>query len=230
MKSKVNYIAIFTFFTVAVFLRFLTNKTALLDNLNNDFLQIILQGVGPAIGALVVFIVFKKKPVLSLKGNYQNLLSPTLLYWGLPMILIWIVDYFTDENFSLAGVFFILIYGLLEEIGWRGFLQQELKPLPKFLNILIVAVLWFIWHLNFDFTSSNLLFFFILLFGSWGIGLVADKTYSLIAVSAFHSLNNFFPELNSRTTIILIGLIAVWIVSLILRKYLSNRNLGQIKR
>jgi uncharacterized membrane protein len=46
-------------------------------------------------------------------------------------------------------------------------LQHQLKPLSQFSNILIVTVLWFIWHLNFDFTSSNLLFFGILLLGTW---------------------------------------------------------------
>jgi membrane protease YdiL (CAAX protease family) len=48
-----------------------------------------------------------------------------------------------------------------------------------------------------------------------GIGLVADKTNSLLAVAAFHSLNNFFDEYNLRTGIIIAVLLAVWIVYLV---------------
>ncbi|SUJ27289.1 CAAX amino terminal protease self- immunity [Sphingobacterium spiritivorum] len=106
----------------------------------------------------------------------------------------------------------------MEEIGWRGFLQRELKPLPEFLNILLVATLWFIWHLNFDLTSSNLLFFGILVLGSWGIGKVADNTFSLLAVSAIHSLNNFFPEMNTTKICILLILLSVWVTALVIRK------------
>ena len=75
-----------------------------------------------------------------------------------------------------------------------------------------------IWHLNFDFTSSNLSFYVILILGSWGIGKVADSTHSLLAVSAFHSLNNLFPVLNGVKTILLLSLLALWIIALIIRK------------
>ncbi|HCU45549.1 MAG TPA: CPBP family intramembrane metalloprotease, partial [Sphingobacterium sp.] len=190
MKNKVNYLAILTFFIIAIALRYLTNKTDLLSNVPSGFIKIILQGISPTIAAMTVFAVFKIKPILTLKGNYGHILTPFLLYWTLPIVLILGVEYGTKGTISFEAISAILIYGLLEEIGWRGFLQQQLKPLPEILNIFIVAILWFVWHLNFDFTSSNLLFFGILILGSWGIGKVANHTYSLLAVSAFHSLNN----------------------------------------
>ena len=218
MKTKINYFAIITFYIIAIGLRYLTNKTALLENVNSDFIKVILQAVGPAIGAVVAFSIFKIKPKLSLKGNYKNGIIPFLLYWIFPITLILGVEYFTKETFSFTAISAILIYGLLEEIGWRGFLQQELKSLPKIVNVLIVAVLWFIWHLNFELTSGNIIFFGILVLASWGIGKVADSTHSLLAVSAFHSLNNFFPEMNSTKIIILVVLIATWVIALIIRK------------
>jgi len=218
MKTKVNYFAVLTFYIIAISLRYLTNKTQLLDGVSNEFLKIILQAAGPAVGAFVAFSIFKIKPNLSLKGNYSKVSIPLLLYWGLPIVLILSVEYFIKGTFSLLAVLAILIYGLLEEIGWRGFLQQELKTLPKLVNVLIVASLWFVWHLNFDVTSSNLIFFGILIFGTWGISKVADNTYSLLAVAAFHSLNNFFPELNATKIIILAALVSVWVLLLVLRK------------
>ncbi len=218
MKSKINYLAIFTFYAIAITFRYLTNKTALLDGVSIDFIKVLLQGIGPAIGALVAFSIFKIKPTLSLKGNYKNTIVPFLLFWILPIAVILGVEFYLKGTISFAAITAILMYGLLEEIGWRGFLREELKPLPPFLNILIVATLWFVWHLNFEITSSNLLFFGILIVGTWGIGKVADSTNSLLAVSAFHSLNNFFPEMNQTKILILAFLLLVWITSLIIKK------------
>jgi len=218
MKKKINYFAILTFYIIAILLRYLTNKTELLNIVPNSFLKAILQGIGPAVGAVAAFAIFKRNPVLTLKGNYKKIITPFLLYWLLPIALILGVEYFAKGTLSFAAITAILIYGLLEEIGWRGFLQQELKSLPEFLNILIVAVLWFIWHLNFELTVSNLLFLGILILGSWGIGKVADNTHSLFAVAAFHSLNNFFSGMNTIKISILITLLSIWVIALVIRK------------
>jgi membrane protease YdiL (CAAX protease family) len=224
MKTKINYFAILTFYTIAVALRYLTNKTDLLTGLSSSFLKAILTGIGPAVGAVVVFAVFKIKPVMSLKGNYKKLLTPFLLYWALPLVLICGTEFFIKGTVSFAAVTAILVYGLLEEIGWRGFLQQELKSLPLLLNIIVVATLWFLWHLNFDLSSSNLLFYGILILGTWGIGKVADSTQSLLAVSAFHSLNNFFAEMNTVKIAILVVLLSTWIIALVIRKRVAAKN------
>lgn len=223
MKTKINYFAILTFYTIAVALRYLTNKTDLLSGISSSFLKAILTGIGPAVGAIVVFTVFKIKPVMSLKGNYRKTLIPFLLYWALPVILICGTEFFIKGTVSFAAVTAILIYGLFEEIGWRGFLQQELKSLPLLLNIIIVATLWFLWHLNFDLTSANLLFYGILILGTWGIGKVADSTRSLLAVSAFHSLNNFFAEMSTVKIAILVVLLSTWIIALVIRKRVAER-------
>lgn len=197
MKNKINYLAIIVFYAIAILCRYLTNKAGILDGIGNEYLKSILTGIGPTLGAVAVFFIFKIKPTMSIKGNYKNLTFPILMYWVFPIILISGVAYFTKGTIPWMIVLSILIYGLLEEIGWRGFLYQQLKELPLFTNILIVATLWFLWHLNFELTSSNLLFYGILILGSWGIGKVTDATNSLIAVSAFHSLNNFFPNLDN---------------------------------
>ena len=218
MKNKVNYLAIVVFFMIAVALRYLTNKTAILNDVQNDFLKAVLQGAGPAVGAFSVFALFGIKMQLTLQGNYSKLIFPALLFWVFPIILILAVEYYIKGTLSGYAVFTILVYGLLEEIGWRGFLQRELKPLPEFVNVLLVAPLWFLWHLNFEFTSSNLMFFGILVLGSWGIGKVANATNSLLAVAAFHSLNNFFGKLTMANLIIIAVLLIVWITLLVVKK------------
>lgn len=212
---KTTVLAIVVFYVIAIALRYLTNKTSILDGVNVPILKMLLQGIGPAVGALVAILIFRIPFKMTFKGIHRNLFFPLAVYWLLPIVLISLVSYFVKGTFPIVSVIAILIYGLLEEIGWRGFLQPMLSPLPKIVTILIITILWFVWHLNFQMTGSNILFFFILLLGSWGIGLVADKTNSLLAVAAFHSLNNFFGEYNLRTGIIIAVLLAVWIVYLV---------------
>lgn len=216
-------LAIAVFYVIAVALRYLTNKTSLLAGLDIVFLKTVLQGIGPAAGALAACLIFRIPMRMSLKGGFRSALVPLSIYWLLPVIVIAAAAYFSNGTFPAVTVFTILIYGLLEEIGWRGFLQQLLKLLPKFAGILIVATLWFVWHLDFSLTTSNLLFFGILVLGSWGIGLVADKTNSLLAVAAFHSLNNFFGELNTSAVVMLAVLLTIWILSVVYRKRLGCR-------
>ncbi|MDR2084917.1 MAG: CPBP family intramembrane metalloprotease [Bacteroidales bacterium] len=221
MNKRKTIYAIIVFYAIAICSRYITNKTGILSGMDNFFLKAVLEGMGPAIGALVAMLIFKIPMQMSLKGNFKNIIIPLSIYWFLPIILITAVAYFTNLTFPVIGVTTILIYGLLEEIGWRGFLQQLLKPLPKFIGILIITILWFIWHLDFSLTIGNLIFLGILFLGSWGIGLVADKTNSLLAVAAFHSLNNFFTELNTQKIIILVILIVIWILTIVYRRKLK---------
>lgn len=214
--SRKSILGIITFFVTAIAFRYLTSKTDLiLTNINSEFLKIIVTAIGPTIGVLVAVKAFNLKFPMNLKGNYKKLLIPFLIFWIVPLIIITTKAYFLKGNFAITTVFAILVYGLLEEIGWRGFLYEQLKPLPKFINILIVTILWFIWHLNFELSISNLIFFLILLLGSWGIGLVADKTKSLLAAASFHSLNNFYSEWNTLNLLIIGTLVLIWILSII---------------
>ena len=86
--------------------------------------------------------------------------------------------------------------------------------LPVWQYVLIITVMWFLWHL--DLTQRSVLPFFLhLLFASWGIGKVATDTHSLLFCSAFHGIVNFSKrDLFSDTTFTaaFIGVIVFWIV------------------
>lgn len=212
MKERKGLVSIIVFYTIAVLFRFLAVKTHLFDFSDNEFIKILLRGIGPAIGALVSLRWFNIPFRLSLKGNYRNLFLPLLVFWILPVALIGTVSYLQQGQFPFVLLLTVLVYGLLEEVGWRGFLQEQLKDLPKSQSIIIIAVLWFIWHLNLEFTASNMIFLGILFLGTWGIGKVYSKTYSLLAVAGFHSLNNFFRQSLHQTELILIlVLLVIWI-------------------
>ncbi|MGO4294334.1 CPBP family intramembrane glutamic endopeptidase [Chitinophaga sp. RAB17] len=210
-KDKIRVGAIVTFYVIAIALRYATNKTSLLQYIPTGFLKIIIQGIGPAIAALIVFLAFRIKPTQTLWGNYSNKIVPVLLFWGLPFLAVGIITWIYKGTFNTV-TFSILIYGLLEEMGWRGFLQPALSSLPKFANIFIVAVLWFIWHLNFELSSANLSFFLILLFSSWGLYAVADKTHSLIALSAFHAIYDIYSAADNKSPVLSVTLIAIFCI------------------
>lgn len=227
MKNKINFGAIIVYYVIAVICRYVAVKTNLLASVENPYLVILLRGVGPALGALAAIKIFSLDNPMSLKGIYKNALVPFAVYWLLPAFLIAGVYYFTIGKFPILLMFTVLVYGLLEEIGWRGFLQEQLKSLPKFTSILIIAVLWFAWHLNFDPTPSNMIFFGIIFFGAWGIGKVYTSTGSLLAVAGVHSLNNFFRNgLHDTELTLIIVLLVIWVGFIILynRKFKPQVN------
>jgi len=80
---------------------------------------------------------------------------------------------------------------------------------------LIIAILWFVWHLNLALTISNLVFFLVLIFASWGIGKIGDNTKSILAVGSFHVLYNLLSTSNFPTKgkyIVLLISVVIWIL------------------
>lgn len=91
--------------------------------------------------------------------------------------------------YGLVAAFGTLLYCVMEEYGWRGYLQTELAPLALWLKNLLVGCCWYLWHLTFLTSASvgdNLFFLGMMVFGSWGIGQVADATKSILACACFH--------------------------------------------
>ncbi|GAA3757833.1 CPBP family intramembrane glutamic endopeptidase [Flavobacterium ginsengiterrae] len=216
MKPKINYGAITVFYIIAIVCRYIAVKTDIISANVHDYIFILLRGVGPALGAFAAIKIFSLENPMSLKGIYSNLVLPFVVFWVLPAIVITTLFYFLYGTFPIVFAFTVLVYGLLEEIGWRGFLQEQLKGLPKFTSILIIAVLWFVWHLNLNMTPTNMIFLGIIFFGTWGIGKIYSKTGSLIAVAGVHSLNNFFVKgVRDQELMVIIALLAVWITFVI---------------
>lgn len=125
--------------------------------------------------------------------------------------------------------------GIAEESGWRGFLQPELEKRIKFpFSVLIVAAIWFIWHIDlwFDPTSNHYndsLTGFGLNIFIWSFALAAlyKATGSVLACAVYHAfidaigavydwnaLFDTFPGdlyTNAYRIILLTGSIALWV-------------------
>ena len=154
---------------------------------------IILEGSGVLIGALIALFLLKKKRItkISLFGTSK---SKSLIMIIIPTIILTIIR--VDNKFelnphlygfiSIAGT---LLYCLMEEYGWRGYLQKELKTIKPCKKYLTIGFLWYFWHLTFLTEATigdNLFFLAMMIFGSWGIGQVVESTKSILASACFH--------------------------------------------
>ena len=204
--------AIATFYIIALLVRLISllvvNKFPSIET--NYALQVsaaLATGLGPAFGALVAMLLFKRKTEYTLAGKSARKSIATIV---IPCIVFGIIG-----GWDLGVTcLFAFVYGLLEEYGWRGFLQYELRKLPVWQYVLIITLMWFLWHLDLTLRSA-LPFFLLLLFASWGIGKVATDTHSLLFCAAFHGIVNFSKRdlfSDTRFTVAFIGVIVFWIV------------------
>ena len=156
-------------------------------------LRVILEGSGVLIGALIALYLFKKsnKPNISFFGESKH---KTLFMSSIPLFLIIIigVDNNYDVNPHLYGVlvsFVTLLYCIMEEYGWRGYLQEEFRGMKIWSKYLFIGILWYLWHLSFLQETSltdNIFFLFMIIIGSAGIGKVSEFTKSILACASFH--------------------------------------------
>jgi hypothetical protein len=199
---------------------------------NSSYLIIegILEGSGIFIAGLLGLFLLKKQRNVSVSffgtSKFKSLLMaliPTIL-----LIVIGVQNKYgiNSHLFGLIAAFGSFIYCIMEEYGWRGYLQEEfqfLKPITKFLSI---GFIWYAWHLSFltQATLANNLFFLgTLILGSWGIGKIAELTKSILVCSCFHLIvnifmyNHFFNNAFSGAAklIILIVSISFWVWILI---------------
>ena len=217
MRQSVSYKnihigAIATFYIIALLLRLISlyvvdKYPSIETNFALRASAALATGLGPAIGALVTMFIFKRKTEYTLLGKSVWKSIATIV---IPCIVFGIIGGWEFGVICLLA----FTYGLLEEYGWRGFLQYELRNLPMWQYVLIITVMWFLWHL--DLNQRNVLTFFpLLLFASWGIGKVVSDTHSLLLCAAFHGIVNFSKHgLLSNTTFLIafICIIVFWIV------------------
>ncbi len=206
--KNIHWGAILTFYIIALTLRLIT---IVLGNMypshGVNYALELSTGLGPIVGALVAMAIFKRKTEYTITGKSA---WKSIVTIAVPCLVFGIIG-----GLDTAIICFMaFVYGLLEEYGWRGFLQNELKGLPVWQYVLIITVMWFLWHL--DLNARDILpFFLLLLFASWGIGKVATDTHSLLFCAAFHGIVNFSKRGRLADTTFLvafIGVIVFWIV------------------
>jgi membrane protease YdiL (CAAX protease family) len=188
----------------------------------------LIGGVGPFLGAAVVWAAFRLERQITFGGTYPPLGLAMLAVPAIVMGVIGIANPFAVEP-HLFGVHlgvWIAIYAVLEETGWRGYLQGEFSHRPALLRYAIVGVFWYAWHLSYltpHPIGDELLSLGFIILASIGIGFVADRTKSILAAASFHIVGNIMgltanfklliPSLQTRAAIIL-ACVAVWLLML----------------
>lgn len=158
-----------------------------------------LQSSGTLLGSLIAlyFLQKERKTLHSLWGSSIKW-SAMMALIPLAVFGIWGVENKEGYNPHLIGLLMglsFLTYCMFEEYAWRGYLEDELRNMPEGKRIILIAVLWYVWHLSFLYDydiSSNLIFFGLLLLGSWGMGKIIHSTKSILAASCFHMLYNIW--------------------------------------
>ncbi len=188
-----------------------------------------LGGAGPFLGALIVIWAFKLKRTTTFFGSSK---PKSIIMAVVPILLFTIIGAENDINLSPHLYGFLLgltltVYCILEETGWRGYLQDELSNVKPLLQYLIIGLLWYAWHLSFLSRNPNIInqlrYLVILLTGSIGIGYAVQNTRSIIVASCMHMIGNilifsgFIDQHISfeKRLIVLAVSIFVWIIILI---------------
>ena len=243
--KKAAFSRIITFYLIAIIVsnvfRFdLLHLQGVIDSLPTWAMLIYspLQAIGIVLGALIAMRLLHKQTTLefSIFGTSKKW---SVIMSIIPVMLLTILGLTNKQGTNSHYVGFIaglstFIYCYFEEIGWRGYLEQELKGISAFKRVLIIAGLWYLWHLYFLRNTDlvqNILFFGWLLLGSWGLGKIIQITKSIFAATCFHMVinillfNGFIKEdLNSSDKMIVLGvLIPVWILILIIWKKETTR-------
>lgn len=107
---------------------------------------------GPGIAALICLRLFAKTHRRS-SFVFGGQALRALAFYGLPMLALAAVGVSHSETGgqrSHALVLLVAVMGFLnvlgEELGWRGFLQDALRPLGRVPRYLLVGLLWALWH------------------------------------------------------------------------------------
>ena len=200
-KNKISWKRILIFFIIATVIsnifRFdifeLKSELEQLPTWIYILSTVFLEGSGVIIGALIAISFLKKnrKTEITFFGTSK---SKSMIMAIIPVIILAIIgvknEFDLDSHlYGLIAIIGTFLYSIMEEYGWRGYLQEELKTLKPWGKYLIIGFIWYLWHLTFLTEATvvdNLFFLAMIIFGSWGIGQVAESTKSILASACFH--------------------------------------------
>ena len=180
---------------------------------------------GPGIAAMVCMLAFRRshRRVITLGGSSW---VRGILFYFTPFLVLAVFRAHTlfgyDEP-ALIAAFPMFVSVLGEELGWRGFLQDALRPLPPVKRFVLIGVLWEFWHFTTRTahgwsplrTSLTLLIFYsVVILLSFIIGFAVEWSQSVLVAVAIHSyIDVLLNNLDLYLPLLLV--LPVWVLLLL---------------
>ncbi|MFP2995623.1 CPBP family intramembrane glutamic endopeptidase [Spongiivirga sp. MCCC 1A20706] len=233
-------VIIFSVFVLLWSLLWTIYKTELSELYTQQWYFYYLFGLVPAIGLSLGALVFRKNNItgnftLSGKNGVRSVTAAVI-----PVILLTIVgvanSYQVQENiFGFYTGCIVLVYVLMEEYGWRGYLHPALfsTGLNKWLVYVITGSIWYLWHwffLRSESGSSKIALLPLLIFASAGLDIILQKTKSILWCGSFHSIVNILfmygvvSNAISKLEKAIILLVSILIWTLLLKRYNASKH------
>jgi membrane protease YdiL (CAAX protease family) len=177
------------------------------------FLIFFVGGIAPTIAPFLAIRFSDKKfkeyilSIVKFRVNILYYIFGIFLIFGISYLGIWIYKLFKGPIWSdlspdiislMRLTLMMIVFGGLEEFGWRGLLLPALSNIFKFQNAaLVVGVIWGIWHLPLFFMhgaaqyQSDFLVFAIQVVGlGFVLAWLYERTKSILICVLFHAFSN----------------------------------------
>lgn len=215
------------------------------QKINLDYGKIVLPQLAPALGFLVISLIFKELKFsvnfgfsfpIALKTFSAVIIPFSIFFTAFILCRIAGIDVYFTKDASV--VFPALIVGIVsgaigEEIGWRSFLQPELeKHYSIIISSVIVGVVWGLWHIGHYKNGIVFMAGFFLFTISASIilaWLLRGTGFNIIISSLFHISINlgyflFFKETITNPKIIVITGV-IWLIPALIIFYINKNEM-----
>lgn len=220
--KEINWLRILYFYTAVLVATYLARK---LPNLLNLILQQLTDvpfsfNYNHGIAALLVSLLFYRfAPVHKLvtfwgSSKFKSLLFPLVLFmcygiYGIPN------DHGIDRHsWALMFCSLAMLYNVMEEYAWRGYLINSLGKTPFWIKSLLSGIFWGFWHLlifeNFDQYGGFLMFLLFCIVFSFILTFSVHRTGSVLVAAAIHT---FLIQMNVATLVcfvLFMVLLGIW--------------------
>jgi uncharacterized protein len=236
-ETKIFWRKIILFYTIAFSISGLFNSGLLApqyQKITNGLMiknwSFLPAGIGTLIAAIFAFF-FDRKTIrtISLLGNnrLKNVfisLVPTIVF---TTIGIYNSGNINEHYYGFAFAFIALLYAITEEVFWRAYLLDALRPLKKIVYSLVIGISWWAWHFRFDTSFDFTWFLFICIVSSFLLCEFADETKSYLTAAGLHSLiilTTSEGEMTQAKAIAFCVSIGLWLV---VGKFWKTKNISQ---
>lgn len=158
---------------------------------------VVVLGLVPAVGLAIAGSVMRTRlpqAPYSLLGNSQWMSVVAIFMPVLGLAIVGVENPFGMQAhlFGFVVGLNLVVYALLEELGWRGYLQAEFaQDKSPWIGWLLIGTAWWLWHWFFLRDGNPRWGLLPALIGaSAGLGQVVALTRSVLMAAAFHTLGN----------------------------------------